>query len=252
MRCIAVLNQKGGVGKTTITVNLGAGLAGLGRRVLLIDLDPQAHLSYALGVSVEDLDFSVYDFLQGELSFEQVRLQIDGMSLIPASMQLSGMDVHFAGKVNREFLLQKALAASSTDYDYILMDCPPNLGLLSVNALTAAREVFIPLQAEFLALQSLGRLMETVNIVQEQLNSRLQVTAIIATRFSKKKKLSREVISKIREYFPEQLLSTSIRENIALAEAPSYGQDIFTYSPKSNGAFDYQQLSSEVDKMEHI
>jgi chromosome partitioning protein len=251
-RCISVLNQKGGVGKTTTTVNLGAGLSRLGRKVLLIDLDPQAHLSYALGIPVEDLDYSVYNFIKGEVNPEQVMQQRDNLMVLPGSMQLSGMDVEFSGRANKEFMLQRALMANFKDYDYIFMDCPPNLGVLSINALAAASEVFIPLQAEFLALQSLSRLMETVNFVKEELNYQLAVTAIIATRFSKNKRLSREVIYKIREYFPTQLLSTSIRENVALAEAPSYGQDIFSYGPKSNGAFDYLRLAKEVDKMEHL
>ncbi|WP_029897155.1 ParA family protein [Desulfohalovibrio reitneri] len=250
MRTIAVMNQKGGVGKTTTTINIGAGLARLDQRVLLVDLDPQAHLTYSLGIPAHELEATIYEVLKGEADVASTLLERHGMDVLPSSLSLSGADLEFSALPGREFLLREALEGfhEMSRYDYVLVDCPPNLGILTINAMTAAREVFIPLQTEFLALQSLSKLLETVEVVKKRLNPSLEVTGIVATRYQKQKKLSREVVRKIRDYFGDKLFESSVRENISLAEAPSFGQDIFTYRPDSHGAMDYMALCREIQR----
>lgn len=245
MRKITVSNHKGGVGKTTTAVNIGAGLARLDKKVLLIDLDPQAHLTYSLGIQAHELEKTMYELLKGELKFSDVLLKKNGLDIIPASLNLSSADVELANIPGRERLLSGALEGV-TDYDFMILDCPPSLGLLTLNSLTISREVFIPIQAEYLALQGMSKLLQLVDIVKSRLNSELEITGIIGTRFDIRKKLNNEVIEKIREYFHEKLFKTLIRENIALAEAPSFGQDIFEYNPKSHGAVDYMNLCREI------
>ena len=245
MRIIAVVNQKGGVGKTTSVLNIGAGLARLQLQVLLVDLDPQAHLTESLGISSYDLEKSVYNLLKGETNISEVVQQRQGLSIIPSSLELSGADFEFTAITGRELLLKRALA-EVRDFDYILFDCPPNLGVLTVNALVAATEIYIPLQTEFLALKGLGKLLESVEIVKIRLNRGLKITGIIGTRYDKRKRLNREVVDKIQEYFGDKVFKTLIRDNIALAEAPSHNQDIFNYSPRSYGAADYWNLCREI------
>jgi chromosome partitioning protein len=243
MRCIAVINQKGGVGKTTTTLNTAAGLARENRRVLLVDMDPQAHLTYSLGLNPQELDQALPDLLAERAEFQDVVQPIQqNLDLLPATQDLLDVD-QTAGP--RETLLRNALE-QAPDYDFILLDCPPNLGLLSVNAMAAAREIFIPLQAEFLALQSMSRLLHTVEAVRAEINPGLEITGIVATRFSRQKKLNREVVKNIQDYFGDKLFETRIRENVSLAEAPSFGLDIFSYRPRSNGAQDYRNLCREI------
>lgn len=254
MRSITVMNQKGGVGKTTTAVNLGAGLASLGRRVLLVDLDAQSHLTMALGLTdLTEQTPSTFELLEGKARLEECRIPIplDGeagggaLSLVPGSMALSGADVAFSTRIGRELLLKKALADVG-DADIILFDCPPNLGVLSLNALCAAQEVLAPVQAEYLALQSLAELAATMDAVREHLNPALSLCGVLLTRFSRNKTLHREVAATIREHFPGKLFESRIRENVALAEAPGFGQDIFRYRPTSSGAQDYLLLSKEL------
>ena len=245
MRTISIMNQKGGVGKTTSSINIGAGLAKLGRKVLLLDLDPQAHLSYSLGLQAHELPSTMYEVLRGKTDLSLILVEKDGLWIAPSSLNLSAADIELASLPGREFLLLEALE-NVKGYDVLLVDCPPNLGLLSINAMTATREIFIPLQTEFLALQSLGKILETVQTVKRRLNKHLEVTGIICTRYSRQKRLNREVVQKIQEYFGDKLFETKIRENIALAEAPSFGQDIFHYRPDSHGAEDYLSLCKEI------
>ena len=245
MSVIAVINQKGGVGKTTSVVNLGAGLALLGKRVLVVDLDPQAHLTYSLGVQAHELDRTIYHLMKGEASLEDVLVELGGLHLVPSSLDLSGAEMEFAVEAGREFLLRETLG-SSAGYDFVLLDCPPSLGLLSLNALTSADEVFIALQTEFLALQGLSKLLETVEKVKQRLNRQLEITGIIATRYDGRKVLNQEVAEKIREHFGEKVFATFIRDNISLAEAPSFGRSIFQYRPGSRGAEDYMSLCKEM------
>lgn len=246
-KIIALINQKGGVGKTTSTVNIGAGLQKAGKKVLLVDLDPQAHLTYSLGIEAHELENTVYELLKSETRFDQVVVDREGIDVIPASLDLSGAEIELSGIPGRELLLKEGLE-SATAYDYVLLDCAPSLGLLTVNALTTAHEVFIPLHTEFLPLQGMSKLLQTIDIVKKRLNRNIQVTGIIATRFDGRKNLHREVIEKVRNFqdFDQKLFKTFIRENVALAEAPSFGKTIFEHKPDSHGSDDYLNLCQEI------
>jgi chromosome partitioning protein len=242
---IALINQKGGVGKTTSTMNLGAGLSMLGKSVLLVDLDPQAHLTYGLGIEAHELDCTVYEVLRGEVTAQEAILKRDQLEVLPSSLSLSAAEMELSGTAGREFLLKEALEGLPPR-DFVLLDCPPSLGLLTLNALTAAQEVFIPLQTEFLALQGMSKLMDTINVVRKRLNPGLTISGIIGTQFDSRKNLNKEVVDKIREYFSDKVFSTLIHDNVALAEAPSYGQTIFEYRPTCRGAQDYLALCREA------
>ncbi|HOK06624.1 MAG TPA: ParA family protein [Syntrophales bacterium] len=244
-RIIALCNQKGGVGKTTCAVNIGAGLAALGRRVMLVDVDPQAHLTYALGVPAHDLKQSLYDVLKGGLPLEEAALGRDGMLLVPSSLDLAGLEMELASVPGRELLLRETLDGVE-GYDFIILDCPPSLGLLTLNALCAAREVFIPLQTEFMALKGMGKLLGTIETVKKRLNPDLAVTGIIGTRYDARKRLNRGIVETITDRFGGLLFATLIRENVSLAEAPGYGQTIFEYAPRSYGAQDFRALAREI------
>lgn len=245
MKIIAITNQKGGTGKTTSTINIGAGLTRLGKRVLLIDLDPQANLSFSLGLNDRANMPNIYMVLKGELALTSAVIEINNMGLIPASPQLVNLETEMAGDQNKAILLKKVLD-DRLGFDYILLDCPPSYGLITLNALTAAQEIFVPVQAEFLALQGMSKLLETVQNVQREHNPTLEFSGIIATRYDQRRVLNREVIDSLLEHFRDKLFTTFIHENIALAEAPSFGQDIFSYRPDSNGARDYLALCQEI------
>lgn len=247
-RTIAIANQKGGVGKTTTAANLAAAFAKRGRRALLVDLDPQASLSAAVGV--REPGATVYDVIAGDAAAASGIVALQGYDLIPSCPDLAGAEFEIAAQPGREFILREKLEPLHGRYDYILIDCPPGLGLLTLNALTAARELYIPLQAEFLSLDGLARLVETVAQVRRRLNPALTIGGIIVTRYDSRRRLNREVIESIREHFPVELFEQVIRENIAIAEAPSYGQDIFQYRPDSAGAADYDALASEILRRE--
>jgi chromosome partitioning protein len=249
-RIIALVNQKGGVGKTTSTINIGAGLNRLGKSVLLVDLDPQANLTYSLGVEAHNLDHTVYELLTRGTKAKDAIIKREAYDIIPASLNLSGAEIELTSTQGRETLLKEALVPIKNRYDYILLDCPPSLGLLTVNGLTTAKEVFVPLQTEFLALQGMSKLLQTVEVVKEWLNPAIEITGIIGTLFDSRKRLNREVIAKIQEYFNDKLFQTIIRDNISLAEAPSFGQNIFEYKPQSYGAEDYLELCKEITEQE--
>ena len=247
MQIIALTNQKGGVGKTTCAINIGAGLNKLRKRVLLIDLDPQAHLTYSLGIPAHELNNTVYELLKGTVNLKETIIERNGLSLVPSSLNLSGAEIEFSGVAGREFLLKESVEGLKK-YDYVFIDCPPSLGLLTLNALTTAQEVYIPLQTEFLALQGMTKLLETINIVKKRLNKDLEIAGIIAMRFDNRKNLNREVVEKIKEYFGNKLFNTLIRDNISLAEAPSFGKTIFEYKSNSYGSKDYLDLCKEIIK----
>jgi len=247
MKIIALINQKGGVGKTTCAINIGAGLNKLSKRVLLIDLDPQAHLTYSLGIPAHELNNTVYELLKGTVTLKETIIERNGLSLVPSSLDLSGAEIEFSGVAGREFLL-KELLEGLKKYDYIFIDCPPSLGILTLNALTTAQKVYIPLQTEFLALQGMTKLLETINIVKKRLNKNIEIAGIIAMRFDNRKNLNREVVEKIKEYFGDKLFNTFIRDNISLAEAPSFGKTIFEYKSNSYGSKDYLDLCKEIIK----
>ncbi|HBY57441.1 MAG TPA: chromosome partitioning protein ParA [Candidatus Atribacteria bacterium] len=247
MKKIAFINQKGGVGKTTCTMNIGAGLCILAKKVLLIDLDPQAHLTYSLGIEAHNLENTVYELLKGNCKAQKAIINRNGIDLIPSSLELSGAEIEFSGIAGREFLLKEALEGIY-HYDYMLIDCPPSLGLLTLNALTTTQEVYIPLQTEFLALQGMSKLLATIDIVKKRLNKDIEITGIIATRFDHRKNLNKEVVEKIENYFGSRFFKTLIRDNVSLAEAPSFGQTIFEYKANSYGAKDYLNLCQEIIK----
>ena len=247
MKKIAVINQKGGVGKTTSVVNICAGLQRLGHKVMAVDMDPQSHLTFSLGFRGDVPSGGVYSLMKGESSLEQTTVEAEGIALIPSSADLAGLEVEMADRPGREHVLKEALG-NINGHDFLFMDCPPTLGLLSLNALVAADEVYIPLQAEFLALQGLGRLLQSVRKVKERLNAPLEIGGVFATRFDRRRGLNNEVLSMLYDYFKEKLFRTVIRDNIALAEAPSYGKSIFDYRASSHGAEDYMKLCREILK----
>lgn len=261
MRSIAVMNQKGGVGKTTSAVNLAAALADAGQRVCVIDLDPQAHASLHLGVSLRDGQPSVYDVLTGDLMFADVRQQIDkNLWLLPAHLDLAAAEVELASEVGREVILRDKLVQDDQPFDYLIADCPPSLGVLTINALTMVQEVFLPLQPHFLALHGLSKLLKTIEIVSKRLNRGLRLSGVLFCMYDSGTRLAAEVSNDVTAYFQGEqaaegiaaqakTFTTRIRRNIRLAEAPSFGQSIFQYAPNSPGAEDYRQLAAEVLKM---
>lgn len=258
MRSIAVLNQKGGVGKTTSAVNLSAALAEAGKRVCLMDLDPQAHASLHLGVSLRDGQTSVYDVLTGDLLLQDVRQQVgENLWLVPAHIDLAAAEVELAGEVGREVILRDKLAQDNAEFDYLIIDCPPSLGVLTINALTMVKEVFLPMQPHFLALHGLSKLLRTIEVVSKRLNRGLRLTGVLLCMYDSGTRLAAEVSSDVDAYFAREqtpdcvwstarTFATRIRRNIRLAESPSFGQSIFQYSPKSPGADDYRELAKEV------
>ncbi|MCS6866781.1 MAG: AAA family ATPase [Gemmataceae bacterium] len=268
MRKIAIINQKGGVGKTTTTVNLAAALALAGCRVCVIDLDPQAHASTHLGVELDGTLPSLYDVLVSGRPMAAVRRDVGAnLTLIPADINLAAAEVELAGVVGREVILREALtgmiegdgqpASQANAYDYLLMDCGPSLGVLTINALAAADEVFIPLQPHFLALHGLSKLLETTALVSRRINPQLVVTGVVVCLYDAATKLAQEVVADLHAFLARsrgtsvpwaaaKVFETKIRRNIKLAECPSFGQNIFAYAPKSTGAADYAALAMEV------
>ena len=260
MRRISVINQKGGVGKTTTTANLGAALAQAGARVLLIDLDPQGHLSLHFGVEVRDDQASVYDVLTASTPVKEVIVSArHNVDVLAADVDLAGAEAELVTVMGREVLLREALSPICDDYDYILIDCPPSLGVLTINALVATDEVLIPLQAHFLALQGLSRLLDTVTLVRQRINPQIVITGIVLCMYESSTRLAGEVVEDLRHFLDSargtnvawseaKLFETCIRRNIKLAESSSFGQTVFDYAPRSNGAIDYARLAAEVFK----
>jgi len=255
---ISVVNQKGGVGKTTTTVNLGAALAAKGKRVLLIDIDAQSNLTTHLGMEVkedaEDLnevpqgpEWTIYDVLKGNKKIQDVIIRrSETLHVVPSSLLLSAADLELGGVVGRELLLKRAIEKVRDQYDVILIDCPPTLGLLSLNALAAVDKVIVPVQSEYLALHGVRQLLDTIDQVRNVYNPNLVVGGVLICLHDSRKKLARAVADTIRAYFGQLVFSTVIRENVALAEAPAKGQTILEYMPKSSGADDYVALAEEV------
>ena len=248
MRSIALTNQKGGVAKTTTTVNLGACLAQMGKKVLLVDLDPQGNLSSWLGLDIHNLERSMYNVFLEEVCFEEIlkKTCVENMTLAPSNVALAGVERILAHEKGRDLILRKCMSAVANTYDYILLDCPPSLGLITINALTFVKEVFVPLETKVLALNGLVTLMNTVQVVKERLNHSLEVTGIIACRFDGRTNLSNEVFNQIKERFKDKVFDTVIKENTRLAECPISGKPITLYAPDSSGAIDYTNLAKEV------
>lgn len=247
-RVIAIANQKGGVAKTTTAVNLGACLANLGKKVLLIDVDPQGNATSGLGVNRDELEHCIYDVLINGISLKSIKIStaIENLDLIPATIQLAGAEIELVSAISRELKLKKALEKEKAKYDYVLLDCPPSLGLLTLNALTAADTILIPIQCEYYALEGLGQLMNTIQLVQKHLNPNLALEGVLLTMFDARTNLSIQVVDEVKNYFKNKVFATIIPRNVRLSEAPSHGKPIITYDPKSRGAEVYQDLAKEV------
>ena len=248
-KIIAVVNQKGGVGKTTTTLNLGAALVEHGAKVLLVDFDPQGALSVGIGFNPNALEATVYDLLlDSSIHFQDVKVstKVEGLDLIPSNIDLSAAEIMLVSEVAREQLLKRALEAAQPDYHYILIDCPPSLGLLTVNALTAAETVVIPLETEYFALRGMALLVDTIEKVQERLNPELKIEGIVATMLDSRTVHGREVLSRVTDAFGDKLFKTVIHKTIRFAEAPVAGETILTYAPSSAGAQEYRDLAREV------
>lgn len=245
---VCIANQKGGVGKTTTAISLAAGLASFGARVLVIDLDPQGNASTGLGIRIEEGEPSTYGVLvDGDALLAAVReTEIPGLSLLPSSLDLAGAEVELVPAFSREHRLERALDGASERFDVILVDCPPSLGLLTINALVAADEVLVPIQCEYYALEGLSQLLRTVELVAENLNRRLRVGGVALTMFDARTNLSQQVVEEVRDYFGHLTYSTVIPRSVRLSEAPSFGQPINVYDPSSRGARAYQRLAREV------
>ena len=248
---IAICNQKGGVGKTTCALNIAYGLTMLGKKVLIVDFDPQAHLTYSFNIGAHDLKKTIYSVIKGDASLEDSMIEHNGLKLLPANLDLTLVETEFAATAKREYILKNILGNIS-DVQYIIIDCPPSSGFLTINALTCCHEIYIPLQMEFLALKGMSRLMSLISDVKISLNKDLPVPRIIANRFDSRRKLNNAIMEKVRERFGSQVFNTVIRENIAVAEAPSFAQSIFEYAPKSHGAEDYLDLCKEIVKRRQV
>ncbi len=248
-KVIAVANQKGGVGKTTSSINIAAGLSYLNKKVLLIDLDPQGNATQGVGASRESFKKTTYDFLLGSSEPHSIikTIKLPPLDLIPATIDLAGADLEMAEfKVGREKYLQKRLDLIKDDYDYVIIDCPPSLGLLNTNALTAADSVIIPVQCEYYALEGLTQLLSTIRLVQRLFNPELKIEGVLLTMFDSRTKLSVEVQQEVRKYFKERVYKSYIPRNVKLSEAPSRGQSIFEYDVRSEGAKAYASLAKEI------
>jgi len=247
-RTISLINQKGGSGKTTTVVNLGASLAYLGRKVLLVDLDPRAHTTIHLGFKPSQVDITIYDVIMNlkNLKTAIINTGINRLDILPSNIELSVAEIELVNMAGREAVLKNSLPGIKDDYDFILIDCPPSLGLLTLNALNASGEVFIPIQTEFFALEGMSKLLKTIDIVRERLNKELKITGIILTMFDSRKNICRDVAEKVEEFFPGLVFKTRIRDNVKLAEAPSYGKPVITYAVNSYGSKDYLSLAKEV------
>ncbi|MHB1681705.1 MAG: ParA family protein [Bacilli bacterium] len=247
-RVMAVANQKGGVGKTTTSVNLGACLAELGKRVLLIDIDPQGNTTSGVGINKADVKYCIYDVLINDVGSVDAVLPttVSNLHIIPATIQLAGAEIELVPTISREVRLRRAIAAVRGSYDYILIDCPPSLGLLTINALTGSDSVVIPIQCEYYALEGLSQLLSTIRLVQKHLNTSLQIEGVLLTMLDARTNLGIQVIEDVKKYFREKVYHTIIPRNVRLSEAPSHGKPILQYDPRSRGAEVYLDLAKEV------
>jgi len=247
-RVIALANQKGGVGKTTTAVNLGACLAELGYRTLIIDLDPQGNASTGLGIDPRSIEQSMYDVLLHGVALEDCveASSVRNLFVAPANLDLAGAEIELVPAFSREMRLRQAIEAVGDSFDYVLIDCPPSLGLLTVNGLAAASEVMVPIQCEYYALEGLGQLLRNVDLVQRQLNPDLELTAIILVMYDARTKLSDQVAAEVREHFGDKVCRQVVPRTVRLSEAPSFGQPIIAFDPTSRGAIAYRELAKEV------
>jgi chromosome partitioning protein len=247
-RIISVSNQKGGVGKTTTTINIAAFLAEKGKRVLILDIDPQANSGYGLGVNVEEMESTVYEVLIGEISVKDAvyKTNIENLFIVPSNIHLSGAQVDLLDAENKEYILRNALKPLKSEFDFIFIDCPPSLGILTLNALVAADAVLIPLQCEYYALEGLSQLLKIISMVQENLNRNLRIEGVVLTMYDSRTNLSQQVVSDIRQFFKEKVFNTIIPRNVKLSEAPSFGKPISQYDRHCVGSETYEKLAEEV------
>lgn len=251
-KIIAIANQKGGVGKTTTAVNLSAWLAMLGCRILIIDIDPQGNTTSGLGVNKEAMELCIYNLLLDNAKSETIKIIdiLERLDLIPASIELAGAEIEMVGIENRETLLKQKLNEEKDKYDYILIDCPPSLGLLTINALVAADSVIVPLQCEYYALEGLGQLMNTIKLVQQKMNKELIIEGVVLTMFDGRTNLSIQVVDEVKKYFKDKVYKSIIPRNIRLSEAPSHGKPVMLYDRRSKGSERYHELAREVMGLE--
>mgnify|MGYP001426648535 FL=1 len=249
-KIIAIANQKGGVGKTTTSINLAASLGVLEKKVLLIDADPQANASSGLGVDVDSVEFGTYQVLEHTISAKEtiVKTTSPNVDIIPAHIDLVAIEIELVDKQDREYMLKKALAEIKDDYDYIIIDCAPSLGLITLNSLVAADSVIIPIQCEYFALEGLGKLLNTIKSIQNIHNADLDIEGLLLTMFDSRLRLSNQVVDEVRKHFSSMVFDTIIRRNTRLGEAPSYGESIIAYDATSKGAVNYLNLAQELIK----
>jgi chromosome partitioning protein len=247
-KIISIANQKGGVGKTTTSVNLGACLAYIGKKVLLVDVDPQGNATSGIGIEKAEVHHCVYDMLVEDVSAQEVikPTSVENLHAIPATIQLAGAEIELVPTISREVRLKRALDAVKDQYDFIIIDCPPSLGLLTINALTASDTVLIPVQCEYYALEGLSQLLNTVRLVQKHLNTNLMIEGVLLTMLDARTNLGLQVIDEVKKYFQDKVFKTIIPRNVRLSEAPSHGQPIIIYDPRSRGAEVYLELAKEV------
>ena len=246
-KIIAVANQKGGVGKTTTSVNLSAAFAEMGKKVLLIDCDPQGNATSGLGIEKDGLELSIYDALINDTPMEEIIIQTQfGLDVVPSVMDLAGAEVELVNLEDKQYRLKKSVELVKEKYDYILIDCPPSLGHVTLNALTAADSVLLPLQCEFYALEGLSQLLSTVQLVQAQLNEKLRIEGLVLTMYDSRTNLAEQVVEEVKTHFPDMVYATKIPRNVRLSEAPSFGKPIFAYASSSKGAQAYMSLAEEV------
>ena len=247
-KVIAIANQKGGVGKTTTSVNLSACLGELGQRVLLIDIDPQGNATSGLGIDKGKIEKSIYDVLVDDIPIKDtvIGTEVDNLKVLPATIQLAGAEIELVASMSRETKLKKAIDKIKNEYDFVIIDCPPSLGLLTINSLTASNSILVPIQCEFYALEGLSQLLKTITLIQDNLNQDLVLEGVVLTMFDSRTNLSGQVVQEVKNHFQQKVFKTIIPRNVRLSEAPSFGRPVIKYDPKSKGAEVYYNLAKEV------